>query len=488
MKTMETTITFQDAEKDLTTLGAVCRELEERGIPTEDAAAYILADMANQSMLRGINPKEAVELCHKIMESKRESSSVRQAQQKPYNMVSTQKSTEEIREMITLMNNFLMCNEIIFCDLEQKYAYRILDMLKEKNLYRHQLKKYANKLREITGMLQMRVRDNDRAATLKSCKLIMPSGRYAEEFHEEAGGIAFKLQAAFLRTFDVKLKLIRMDNKEVALKGELKHPDLMSEMLTLLALSETAIELYAFCQKQIRIAGRGRLIDHSIKSTHHESVRNAVKNLVDQFASRDTVLPQQEALRTRQHVTEFQQELVKDEMFEMFNSQYMALRMDYIEYYLGCVRMEIENGTVSCGLVREVWHRLGTKQAAKSFFKQLAKIPVTMDEDTNAVDVASEISSWDGKAKTVDTFRRLCVECKYAEQPKETEEELQFRILRTVARKSNGQLPSDVLASLVKVHGTKKAVMEQLHKAGFELKPTLDRVKKMKASELKQMA
>ena len=57
-----------------------------------------------------------------------------------------------------------------------------------------------------------------------------------------------------------------------------------------------------------------------------------------------------------------------------------------------------------------------------------------------------------------------------------------------MARKSNGQLPSDVLASLVKVHGTKKAVMEQLHKAGFELKPTLDRVKKMKASELKQMA
>lgn len=488
MKTMGTTITFQDSEKDLTTLGAVCRELEERGIPTEEAAAYILADMANQAMIRGIDPKEAVELCHKIMNSKKGTASTRPVQQKAYSMVSTQKSTGEIREMITLMNNFLMCNEIIFCDLEQKYACRIMDILTEKGLYRHQLKKYANKLREVTGMLQMRVRDNGQSATMKSCRLVMPSGRYAEQFCEEAIGIAFKLQKAFLRMFDVKLKLIRMDNKEIALKGGMKHPDLMSEIFTLLALSETAIELYSFCQKQIRIAGRGRLIDHSIKSTHHESVRNAVRNLIDQFASRSSDLPQQESLRARKHVEEFQKELVKDGMFEMFNAQYMSVRMDYIEFYLASVRLDIENGAVGYGLIREVWQRLGTRQATKSFFKQLSKIPISKDEDTSVMDIANEISSWGGKIKTVDLFRRLCVECKYEEQPKETEEELQHRILRTVARRCKGHLPNDVLADLVKAHGTKKAVMEQLQKAGFELKPTLDRVRKMKASELKQIA
>ena len=286
----------------------------------------------------------------------------------------------------------------------------------------------------------------------------------------------------------MKLKLIRMDNREIAKKIGLKHPDLLSEIFTLLALAETSIELFGFCQKQIRIAGRGRLIDHTVKSTHHESVRNSVRNLLDQFVSRSIVMPEYETARVRDHVREFQSELVKDDVFEMFNAQYMSVRMKYIEFYLAGARMDMENGTVGRGLIREVWDRMGTRQAAKSFFKQLSRIPISTEEDTNTMDVASEIAAWDGKTKTIDVFRRLCMEGNYAEKPKESDEQFQYRVLRTVARKYKGRLPDDVLASLVKAHGTKKAVVEQLQKAGFELKPTLERVKKMKASELKQIA
>lgn len=473
----------------MTTLGAVCRDLEAKGVPMQDAAAYILADMANQAMMRGVDPKEAVDMCHKvIMAKKQEEEKNAEVRTRPYSMVATRKDSSEIREMISLMNNFLMCNELVFCDMEQKYAYHILDLLKEKGLYCHQLKKYANKLRDITGMLQMRIRDNNHKATVRSCRLTIPSGRYADDFLETGGGLATRLQLAFLRMFELKLKLIRMDNREIAKKMNLKHPDLMSEIFTLLALAETSMELFDFCQKQIRIAGRGRLIDHTVKSMHHESVRNAVRNLMDQFVSRSAVMPETETVRAREHVKEFQMDLVKDETFEMFNAQYMATRIDYIEFYLAGVRMDMENGKISRGLIREVWNRLGTRQATKSFFKQLSRIPMPDDEDTNTMDVSRAISSWKGKAKTLDTFRRLCAEGKCGEKPKETDEEFQHRVLRTVARMHKGELPDDVLASLVKAHGTKKAVMEQLQKAGFELKPTLERVKKMKATELKQIA
>jgi hypothetical protein len=278
-----------------------------------------------------------------------------------------------------------------------------------------------------------------------------------------------------------------MDNREVAKKLNLKHPDLMSEIFTLLALSETAVDLYTFCHKRVRSIGRGRLIDRSVKSTHHESVRNAAKGLVDQFLSRNAEMPEAESLRARKHVEEFQMELMQDEAFEMFNAQYMATRIDYIEFYLGSVRMEIEKGTVGKALIREVWKRLGTKQATKSFFKQLAKIPIPTDEDTNVTDVASAISEWNGKVKTVDLFRRLCIEGEFVEPPKESDEEFRGRVLRTVARKFNGQLPDDVLSTLMRTHGTKKAVVEQLEKAGFELEPTLKRVKAMKAAELKKL-
>ena len=484
---MRATITFQDNEKDLTTLGAVCRDLESRGMNPNEAAAWVLADMANQAMMRGIDSKEAIDALHKVITGNQGN---RQEDTKAgrYSMVTTQKDTSEIKDMITLMNNYLMCSELIFCDLEQKYAFRILKILEEKGLYRHQLKKYANKLREVTGQLQIRIRDNDRMATFRSCKLTMPSGRYSSEFHDEGGGVAAKLQLAFMRMFDVKLKLVRLDNKEIAKKMNLKHPDLMSEIFTLLALAETAIELFAFCQKQIRIAGRGRLIDHTVKSMHHESVRNAVRNLMDQFVNRSAIMPEKETVRARDHVKEFQEALVKDEMFKMFNAQYISLRMDYIEFYLASVRMQMEEGMISRGLIREVWHRLGTRQATKSFFGQLARIPLPNDDDTNTMDVASAISSWEGKAKTLDMFRRLCAEGNYAEKPKEDEQQFQYRVLRTVARMHKGKLPDDVLASLIRSHGTKKAVLEQLQNAGYELKPTLERVKKMKASELKQMA
>ncbi len=484
---MRATITFQDSEKDLTTLGAVCRDLETRGMNPNEAAAWVLADMANQATMRGIDSKEAIDALHKVITGM---NTVQQGYDKVkrYSMIATQKDTNEMREMITLMNNFLMCNELIFCDLEQKYAYRILDILKEKGLYCHQLKKYANKLRDITGTLQMRIRDNNHISTVRCCKFTNPSARYASEFCEWNGGLANRLQQAFLRMFDIKLKLIRMDNKEIAKKMNLKHPELMSEIFTLLALAETSIELFAFCQKQIRMAGRGRLIDHTVKSTHHEAVRNSVRNLMDQFVNRSAIMPEEETVRAREHVKEFQGDLVKDEMFEMFNSQYMAVRIDYIEFYLAGVRMEIQNGTVSRGLIREVWHRLGTRQATKSFFKQLSKIPIPTDEDTTIMDVSKVISLWDGKAKTLDVFRRLCAEGNYAEKPKESDEQFRYRVLRTVARMHKGEIPNDVLASLVKAHGTKKAVVEQLQKAGFELKPTLERVKRMKASELKQIA
>lgn len=115
----------------MTTLGAVCRDLEAKGVPTQDAAAYILADMANQAIMRGLDPKEAVDMCHKVIMAKdMKENTQKEVRTRPYSMVATQKDADEIRQIITLMNNYLMCCELIFCDMEQKYAYHILGILK----------------------------------------------------------------------------------------------------------------------------------------------------------------------------------------------------------------------------------------------------------------------------------------------------------------------------------------------------------------------
>ena len=109
------------------------------------------------------------------------------------------------------------------------------------------------------------------------------------------------------------------------------------------------------------------------------------------------------------------------------------------------------------------------------------------DEDAEALDLARSIAMSKKKQEAMNSFRSLCVNGERILPPVEPEEVLQYRVLRTVARKSNGIIPDEVLVLLMRAHGTKKALMEQLEKAGFELKPTLNKVRKMKASELKQI-
>ena len=110
------------------------------------------------------------------------------------------------------------------------------------------------------------------------------------------------------------------------------------------------------------------------------------------------------------------------------------------------------------------------------------------DEDAEALDLAKSIAMSEKKQEAMNSFRSLCVNDERILPPEEPKEVWQHRVLRTVARKSNGIIPDEILASLMQAHGTKKALMEQLKKAGFELKPTLNKIRKMKASELKQIA
>ena len=150
--------------------------------------------------------------------------------------------------------------------------------------------------------------------------------------------------------------------------------------------------------------------------------------------------------------------------------------------------MEQEEGKVNIAAIREVWYRLGTKEKVLQLFKELKRMPMLEDEDAEALDLAKSIAMSKKKQEAMNSFRSLCVNDERILPPEEPKEVWQYRVLRTVARKSNGIVPDDILASLMQAHGTKKALIEQLEKAGFELKPTLNKVRKMKASELKQIA
>ena len=403
-------------------------------------------------------------------------------------MLTTLHTREEINERIRLMQMYLLCMELIFSAEMQRLAIHVLNLLKEKGLYRHQLKKYANKLREVTEFLQRRSNMSNKDLVMMQAEIASLKKLYAKDFYEDGGDIVNRLSVGFNRIYGVEIKRLRLDSKWMAQQMDLKHPDLMSEIFTLQALAQTDIELWQHCQKHIIDFGRGKVQDRCVTGSHSAAMLHAAKNLSGQLVNRNAEATTESGTMLRKHIAEFHEKLTSEAIFEFFEGQFMALKMEFVEYYFARVRMDMEDGKVSIASIRDIWFRMGTKENVRQLFKELKRMPMLDDKDADAIDLAKSISLSKNKQEAMNLFRRLCVNDERILPPEEPTEKWQHRVLRVVARKFKGELPNDVIASLVKAHGTKKAVVEQLEKAGFELEPTLRRVKKMKASELKQIA
>ena len=403
-------------------------------------------------------------------------------------LLTTTRSTEEIQQHIEMMQMYLLCVELIFSAELQRYAHHILKLLQEKGLYRHQMKRYANALKEATERLQRMCNVSNRELVTAQAEMVSAKGLYVKDYYEDGGDIINRLSAGFHRMFGVELKRLRLDNKWIAEQMNLKHPDLIAEIFTLQALASTDIELLEHCQKDIMNYGRGKIRDKGVRGSHSEPMLGAAKALADQFVDRNVYIPTEPAIMMRNHMKEFHQRLTSPDMLDFFNGQFLALKMDFVEYYFARLRMEQEEGRVNLAAIRDVWYRMGSKGKVKQLFKELFRMPISKEEGTDALDLARSISLSKKKQEAMNSFRSLCVNDERILPPEEPKEVWQHRVLRIVARKSNGVIPNEILASLMQAHGTKKALMEQLEKAGFELKPTLNKVRKMKASELKQIA
>ena len=407
-------------------------------------------------------------------------------EKRPVNMVATNKTAEEIRTEIHTLNTFMLFDELLLAGEMQRYAYRILGKLKEKGLYRHQLKQSANRLKEVVDGLQVRSNNSDKDITLKQCMMISPGGFYGKDFYEDGGGLLNRMSMNFSREYNIKLKRILLDNRWMADSLNVKHPDLIAEIFTLVFLAQTDIELYDEVQKQIRSTARGRLKSRCIKSMHSESMRNVANNLLDQFIPRNFEVPEERRNLMRQHVKEFQQDITGKGQFEFMDGQTLALKMDFIEYYLGRLRMDMDKGMIGVAHIREVWRRLGSKNMVRKFFKELKGLP-KKKEDMDDWDYSKVVATSDSPQHTMNCYRRLCTVNECIPMDDDPEDVWDKRILRTMARKCNGMLPDFAIRGALEKYKTKKKMEEVLKEAGIELAATLRRVRKMKRSEIEQL-
>lgn len=480
-------VTFKNREEDLATLGNVCRDLEERGVPPHEAAAYILADMASQAMMKGVDGREAIDALHKVITSQANRKTDNQHDSHLHHVrgALTERQAEELKQQVKFLQNFLLYWDMVLCVEIQRLTFGVLEHLKGNGLYKHELKKFSNKLSDEARKLQMRIKDNDKILVLKWCRRIDTRCIYAEGFYDDGGSVVSKLVLAYKDRFKKLWEVVRLDCRNATRYMKTDHPDIVSVLMEIEALTNTGIELFDVCVKKMKqmVLGHGK--SSIIKSTHHESMRNAAHNLLRKFVKGEAEMPETELKYARMHLASMQEHMVDEGSGDFFQKQFDSLGCDFTLYMLASIRMGIENGDVGVGAIRNVYDRLGSKKKVRKFFGQLRHVPVPQD-CCDAFDLADAIVEYGGSRSEIDRFRKMCEgnEFHKSEEPDEIQE---ARIIRQQARRNNGMLPDGILRVMIGYYKTKTALIDHLESIGYEVRPTLKRIRKMKMADLKQL-
>lgn len=479
------TIDFKDTEADLAALGRVCRELEDRGLPPNEAAAHVLASMANQAISNGMDAREAIDALHQVINGKQQKEPEPPAAVKKGIALTPQKA-QEVRQQIKFWQNFLLYYDMILCSEIQRYAYEVKRLLISKNMYRHELKRFVNALLDEARKLLIRVKDNNRILVTKWCNRMDPKKVFTKGYLNTDASIANLFVLAFCKEFEKEWRCVELDCRTVAKRSSSNTADVVTLLLKEEALTNTGIDLYNTCIKKMKglVAGHGKA--SITKSTHHESMRCAVWNLLRKLGVETITATETESEYARKHLFDMQVKMVDVGTGDFFQKEFDKLSEEFADYMVASIYMDMKSGKHSFGKMRFVLDKLGTKHRVKKFFGQLAAIPLFDEEDMDVIDVMKCISSHNGNHKEIDRFRKFCINGTKFELP-ESEDKQEHRMLRILARRNNYMLPDDILRVMIMKHKTKKALMDCISASGFELSPTLRRVRKLKLDEIKQL-
>lgn len=401
--------------------------------------------------------------------------------------VYTKEDIIKVSAELNSLNEFLLFSELILAEEVQRFVYRILEQTKADGLYRQEIKKYVNYLKEVVDDLMNRCKWYDRDIIVTVCGKMTKRLSYAHDFYEDGCSVLSRFSTTFSRVYKIRIKLLQLDCKKVAKLSSTKYKDLASELYALLSLAQTGVELYDCIHRSVKDASRGIIRCHAVKHLHNEKIINTASNILYKMGI-PVLDPDGDAIEVRlmrKHLKEFHEEITGVGQMDLFRGQMLAVQMDYIEYFLARLRMDMINKRITLSHIREIWDRLSRKDSVREFFEQMKTIRIEKEED--AMDLSQRLMTMKGDFLVVDAFRKLMLDDDHILPTDEEEKQREYRILRRVARRNGGLLNDEDIAILVAAHGTKTSLMEQLKAAGPELLPTLRRVRKMKSAELKQL-
>ena len=386
-----------------------------------------------------------------------------------------------------ILNAHLLMVEIMMSSITNQYVHSVIRMLKERNMMRHNLKRRANGLLDVSTDLMKRCNLHDKEQVRTFTQTIFPS--LTEQYYSDGGSLILRLQNTFLDNFSNQLTLIKVATKNALDKARIKQSDLVAEIQMVAMMCYTGIEFYNTICKKVDGMLAGVANTERKKSMHNEKMLNAAKELLREMVG-NIELPKEEGENARKLTFQFQRELVKEDLLQLVERGIQAMQMDFIEYALAAIRLKLEENTFNIADYRMLLLRMGKKQNVKGLFSELRSVALPEDGSRDLLDIAETMP--EAKPKTtieedsfIDNFRHLCIEDKIA-IPLETTEEAELRHLRQEVYRNNGILPIHILRYMYHYMGTKKAMNDYLKKGGIEVMGrTLRYLKSLKTDSLK---
>lgn len=393
------------------------------------------------------------------------------------------RKTAEIRKAgADILNAHLLMVEIMMTNITQKYIYEVVSCLEERGLMRHNMKRRANELVNLSSDLMKRCNAHDAMQVRTFTETIHPG--LSGSFIRGGGTLTQKLQNIFWKTYGEKINLIYFATKNALDKCNVRQSDLVSNMEMVAMMCTTGIEFYdCMCRKVDGLLnGVGKV--NRQKSQHNEKMMAAVKDMLREMVG-NIEIPDKEGTDVRTLTAQFQMELVKDDLLKLVESGIVSLQVEFIEYVIASLCMKMAGEGLCFQDYRTLMARMGTKNNVRMLLNEIASLPLPESDDYEVYDVMEMLP--DAKAEgesVIDKFRHLCLEDHIRTVP-ETNESITLRKLRQEVYRNHGTLSMLTLRYLYNVFGTKKAMAEYIARADADVMArTLRMLKTVKVSQL----
>ena len=275
------------------------------------------------------------------------------------------RKTAEIRKAgADILNAHLLMVEIMMTNITQKYIYEVVSCLKERGLMRHNMKRRANELVNLSADLMKRCNAHDAMQVRTFTETIHPG--LSGSFIRGGGTLTQKLQNIFWKTYGEKINLIYFATKNALDKCNVRQSDLVSNMEMVAMMCTTGIEFYdCMCRKVDGLLnGVGKV--NRQKSQHNEKMMAAVKDMLREMVG-NIEIPDKEGTDVRTLTAQFQMELVKDDLLKLVESGIVSLQVEFIEYVIASLRMKMAGEGLCFQDYRTLMARMGTKNNVHIF-------------------------------------------------------------------------------------------------------------------------